>query len=67
MHSSEQSETMTKAFTEVQKKMWESWMGWMRTAPSGMPVSPGVADQWREQAIQAFKGWTTETSKSPRT
>ncbi len=63
MHSNEQSETMAKAFTEVQKQMWESWMGWMRRAPSGMPVSPGVADQWREQAIQAFKGWTNETEQ----
>lgn len=60
MHLSEQSETMVKALTDVQKQMWESWMGLMRTVPSGMPVSPGVANQWRDLATQALKGWTTE-------
>ena len=60
MYSTEQSETMAKALGEVQKQIWESWMGLMRAAPSPIPVSPGLADQWREGATEALKGWTTE-------
>ena len=63
MYSSEQSETMVKVLTEVQKQMWESWFGFMRAAPSTIPVSPGVADQWREIATRAVKGWTTEAEQ----
>jgi class III poly(R)-hydroxyalkanoic acid synthase PhaE subunit len=51
---------MVKTLTEVQKQMWESWMGLMRAAPSPMPVSPAMANQWREVATEALKGWTIE-------
>jgi class III poly(R)-hydroxyalkanoic acid synthase PhaE subunit len=54
---------MTKVLTEVQKQMWESWMGLMRAAPVPMPVSPAMANQWREVATQALKGWTTEAEQ----
>ena len=63
MYSTEQSETMFKALTEVQKQMWDSWVGLMRAAPSAIPVSPSMADQWREGATEAFKGWTTEAEQ----
>lgn len=63
MQLSEQSETMAKALTEIQKQMWESWMGLMRAAPAPMPVSPAMANQWREVATQAIKGWTTEAEQ----
>ncbi|HSE59298.1 MAG TPA: class III poly(R)-hydroxyalkanoic acid synthase subunit PhaE [Nitrospiraceae bacterium] len=54
---------MVKVLTEVQKQMWDSWFGLLRAAPSAMPVSPGVVDQWRELATQALKGWTTEAEQ----
>ena len=63
MHVSEQSEAMVKTLTEVQKQMWDSWCGLLRAAPSPMPVSPGMVDQWRELATQTLKGWTTETEQ----
>lgn len=63
MYSTEQAETMAKALTEAQKQMWESWMGLMRAAPTPMPVSPAMADQWRDAATEAFKGWTTEAEQ----
>jgi class III poly(R)-hydroxyalkanoic acid synthase PhaE subunit len=63
VYSSEQSETMVKTLTEVQKHMWESWFGLMRAAPSPIAVSPGVVDQWRDLATRAVKGWTTEAEQ----
>lgn len=63
MYSTEQSATMAKALTEAQKQMWESWIGLMRAAPAPTPVSPAMADQWRDTATQALKGWTTEAEK----
>lgn len=63
MYSSEQTETMVKALTEVQKQMWESWFSLMQVAPSPMPVSPGMADQWRELATRTMKGWTAEAEQ----
>jgi class III poly(R)-hydroxyalkanoic acid synthase PhaE subunit len=54
---------MAKVLGEVQKQMWESWLGLMRAAPSPMPVSPGMADHWRELANQALKGWTAEAEQ----
>lgn len=63
MHVSEQSESMVKALTEVQKQMWENWMDLMRAAPAPMPVSPAVATQWRDAATQALKGWTAESEQ----
>ncbi|MGH7771563.1 MAG: class III poly(R)-hydroxyalkanoic acid synthase subunit PhaE [Candidatus Binatia bacterium] len=54
---------MVKALTEAQKQMWESWFELMRAAPSPTPFYPGVADQWRELAAQALKGWTADTEQ----
>src|SRR5574338_1123963 len=54
---------MVKALHEVQKQMWESWFSLMRAAPSGIPVSPGMADQWRELATRTLKGWTADAEQ----
>lgn len=63
MHTSEQSEAMAKALTDVQKQMWESWIELMRAAPVPTPVSPAMAEQWRDTATQALKGWTAEAEQ----
>ncbi|MGE0646240.1 MAG: class III poly(R)-hydroxyalkanoic acid synthase subunit PhaE [Nitrospira sp.] len=60
VYSSEQSETMVKALQEAQKQMWDSWLSLMRATPSAMPVSPRMADHWREEASQTLKDWTSE-------
>ena len=60
MDWSEQTETMVNALTEAQKQMWSSWSDLMRAAPSTPPLNLGVADQWRELATQALKGWTAD-------
>ena len=54
------AESMVKALTEAQRQMCDSWFDLMRAAPSPSPMYPGVADQWREMATQALKGWTTD-------
>jgi class III poly(R)-hydroxyalkanoic acid synthase PhaE subunit len=63
VYSTEQSETMVKALTEVQQQMWDSWVSLMRAAPCAIPVSPGMADQWREFATRTLKGWTTDAEQ----
>src|SRR5881409_173629 len=63
MRWSEQAEDLAKALTEAQKKMWESWFDLMRAAPVSLPLSPPVADQWRELALQGLKTWTAESEQ----
>src|SRR5881409_351373 len=63
MRLSEQAEDLAKALTEAQKKMWESWFDLMRAAPVSLPLSPPVADQWREMALQGLKTWTAESEQ----
>src|SRR2546430_13483601 len=63
MRLSEQAEDLAKALTEAQKKMWESWFDLMRAAPVSLPLSPPVADQWRELALQGLKTWTAESEQ----
>ena len=64
MSWNEQADTLVKAFTEAQTKMWESWCDLIRTAPvPTMPVYSGVVDQWREIASQGLKAWTGEAEQ----
>ncbi|HEV8620934.1 MAG TPA: class III poly(R)-hydroxyalkanoic acid synthase subunit PhaE [Nitrospiraceae bacterium] len=64
MSWTEQADTLVKAFTEAQTKMWESWCDLIRTAPvPTMPVCSGVVDQWREIASQGLKAWTGEAEQ----
>jgi len=63
MRLSEQAEDLAKALTEAQKKMWESWFDLMRAAPVSLPLSPPVADKWREMALQGLKTWTAESEQ----
>ena len=58
-----QAEALTKAFTEAQTKVWESWYELIRTAPGVMPFSPVAVDQWRELTSQGLKGWTVESEQ----
>ena len=64
MSWNEEADTMVKAFTEAQTKMWESWCDLIRTAPAPkMPSYSGVVDQWREIASQGLKAWTGESEQ----
>src|SRR5437867_12461328 len=63
MRLSEQAEDLAKALTEAQKKMWESWFDLMRAAPVSLPLSPPVADKWRELALEGLKTWTAESEQ----
>ena len=64
MSWTEQAEALTKAFTEAQTKVWESWGELIRTAPERMmPFSSGTVDQWRELTSQGLKGWTVESEQ----
>ena len=59
----EQAEAFTKAFTEAQTKVWQSWFELMRAPERVMPFSSGAVDQWRELASQGLKGWTAESEQ----
>jgi polyhydroxyalkanoate synthase subunit PhaE len=63
VHWSVEAEAMVKAFTEAQKKMWESWTDLVRVEPALLGPFPGVADQWRELATQGLKGWTADSEQ----
>lgn len=63
MRWSEQAEDLAKAWAEAQKKMWENWFDLMRATPVSAPVSPPVADQWRELALQGLKSCTAESEQ----
>jgi poly[(R)-3-hydroxyalkanoate] polymerase subunit PhaE len=58
---SEQAETLMKAITEAQMKMWESWCGLIQTAPTS--PFPGFVDQWRALANQGLTGWTGDSEQ----
>jgi class III poly(R)-hydroxyalkanoic acid synthase PhaE subunit len=53
----DQVETMTKAWAEVQEKMWENWYDLARTAPVP-PLYTDMADQWQKVAAQGLEAWT---------
>jgi class III poly(R)-hydroxyalkanoic acid synthase PhaE subunit len=59
MALSEQTETMLKALTEAQKKIWESWFDMLKTTPASPSTVPNILDQWRDAAAQGLQGWTT--------
>lgn len=54
---SDQIETMTKAWAEAQKQMWEKWYDLARTAPAP-PFYADLAEQWRKVAAQGVETWT---------
>ena len=63
MSWNEQAEALTKAFTDAQTKVWESWWELMQTTPGRtMPLSSGM-DQWREFTSKGFKDWTVESEQ----
>ena len=62
MSWNEQTESLIKAFTEAQTKMWENWCGFLRAAPGpAMPFATPVVDHWRELTSQCLKGWTADS------
>ncbi len=63
MRLSEQAEDLAKAWTEAQKKMWESWFDLIRASPVSTALSPPAADQWRELALQGLKSWTADSEQ----
>src|SRR5215831_18401173 len=67
MSWNEQSESLVKAFTDAQTKMWENWCDLLRSAPgAAMPFSPAMLDQWRELVTQGLKGWTVDSEQVVR-
>lgn len=63
MSWNEQAEALTKAFTDAQTKVWESWWELIQTTPGRMmPFSSG-SDPWREFTSKGFKDWTVESEQ----
>jgi polyhydroxyalkanoate synthase subunit PhaE len=58
MDWSEQSEAMSKAWIDAQKKMWGSWYELVRQAPAPPGPYPGMAEQWRQLVAQGLDLWT---------
>lgn len=57
---SEQAETMSKLWTDVQKQMWESWLGMSQNMsnPTAMFPGMGMFEQWQKLANQGLEMWT---------
>jgi class III poly(R)-hydroxyalkanoic acid synthase PhaE subunit len=61
----EQVETMAKAWTDAQKKMWENWYELAQTAPAPSFTSDW-AGQWRKIATQGFEAWAASAEPTAK-
>ncbi len=57
MNWSNQAETMTRAWVDAQKKLWEDWSGYINNMPNSVPFDGSMADQWSEVAAQSYEAW----------
>ncbi|MBE7551317.1 MAG: class III poly(R)-hydroxyalkanoic acid synthase subunit PhaE [Anaerolineales bacterium] len=62
---SDQIETMTKAWVEAQKQMWEKWYDLARTAPAP-PFYADLAEPWQKVAAQGVEAWTATTEPTAK-
>ncbi len=62
----EQAETMAKAWTEAQKKLWEDWYNLSQSTPGSTPNYADVTSQWQDMATQGFEIWTANADATAK-
>jgi class III poly(R)-hydroxyalkanoic acid synthase PhaE subunit len=69
MNWNQQAETMTKVWSETQKKLWENWydLAHASRAPVSTPFSlENVVDEWSNMATQGFEAWTAHAEPTAK-
>ena len=66
MNWSNQAETMTKAWIDTQKKMWDDWYGYINNMPDSVPFDTGMADQWSKVAAQSFEAFAASADPAAK-
>ncbi len=66
MSWSEQSESIMKAWTESQKKMWEGWYDVLQNMAAPMMSFPNMMSQWQQMASQGLGTMMSDTDQTSR-
>ena len=63
----EQAESMAKVWGETQKKMWDSWLESLQSAPTAQSFQPeNLVSQWQKMATQGFETWLVEADPTAK-
>ncbi len=63
MNWSTQTEEMTKAWADAQKKLWEQWY---TLAQNGAPSPSTMFDQWQKVAADSYEAWSGTADETVR-